>query len=433
MRRPPSPRRPVSPRRALIGFAAVALVVGAAVSTITTVVAERIARHDVVTDAEDTARRVQQSVVASLATDRTPDLVTHFERTLRPQVQAGVLARVKVWQRVEGDRLRVVYSDHAELIGQEKDLLPGRAALIGTDAALVLPVPDDAAHRTEHDPGTERVEVFTAFAVGERQYLLESYLDTDTTARTARTRAHLVPVLVGGMGVFTLATLPLALGLARALTRAERERELLLERADRESERERLWLGQQLHDGVIQDLAGASMALTAMSQGTPDPERIESVAGLLRGNLHELRSMLEDLMPAAVSWAELGPAVTTLAQGLGLSGADVRVADAGADVDDATAALLHRITRELLVNVVRHADATAVRVALSSEAGSARLQVSDDGRGFATGDCPRAGHLGLRIVEHVVQGAGGTLAVRSAPGAGTTVTVTLPTAASGRV
>ena len=77
-----------------------------------------------------------------------------------------------------------------------------------------------------------------------------------------------------------------------------------------------------------------------------------------------------------------------------------------------------------------HGEPESVRVAVTHpSAAVTRLVVSDDGRGFAPEARERRGaegHLGLTLLEGVVEQAGGTLDIASSPGEGTTVTLEVP-------
>lgn len=91
----------------------------------------------------------------------------------------------------------------------------------------------------------------------------------------------------------------------------------------------------------------------------------------------------------------------------------------------------YRTAQEALRNVVEHARATHVVVRVKSVDGMARLIVTDDGVGFdpqAVQAAPSQGHFGLRLLSDLAEDAGGSVTVRSEPGAGATITAKVPTA-----
>ncbi|MFI9172428.1 sensor histidine kinase [Streptomyces lincolnensis] len=85
---------------------------------------------------------------------------------------------------------------------------------------------------------------------------------------------------------------------------------------------------------------------------------------------------------------------------------------------------LHRAAQESVTNACRHARASQVTVVVRLAGGAARLEVTDNGRGFAP-EAAAAGFglLGMRERVHLVAGS---VDVESSPGAGTRVTVTVP-------
>jgi signal transduction histidine kinase len=89
-----------------------------------------------------------------------------------------------------------------------------------------------------------------------------------------------------------------------------------------------------------------------------------------------------------------------------------------ASVEDA----LLKAAHEALTNVARHANATEVHVTLSFLGDAVALDVADDG----TGSAQNGGGQGLAIMRERVGAVGGDVAVETAPGAGTTITVTVP-------
>jgi signal transduction histidine kinase len=96
--------------------------------------------------------------------------------------------------------------------------------------------------------------------------------------------------------------------------------------------------------------------------------------------------------------------------------------------------VLYRVAQEALTNVAKHANAHHAWVTVQTGQGQVRLQVGDDGTGFAathpadpSGDHLGLNHFGLASMRQQLEMAGGSWQVRSRPGHGTTITATLPT------
>jgi signal transduction histidine kinase len=221
----------------------------------------------------------------------------------------------------------------------------------------------------------------------------------------------------------------LAAHAAIAITNArlyERSRELSIL-----SERNRLAL--ELHDVVSQKLF--SLVLAAESAGTLLDRQDEAARGqvarvgvLAREALEELRSLLLELRPIDLERDGLGGAlrkhVTALRQVHGArieldlgAGIGFEAGDAGRDRD------VLRIAQESLHNALRHSGAALVAIRLTRAGdGTLVLDVTDDGAGFdPSAPDLRSRRLGLTSMEERARRLGGSLEIRSAPGAGTTV------------
>jgi two-component system sensor histidine kinase UhpB len=94
-------------------------------------------------------------------------------------------------------------------------------------------------------------------------------------------------------------------------------------------------------------------------------------------------------------------------------------------LEEETEVSVYRIAQEALANAVRHANASRVVVTLAARDGILHLEVADDGRGFDPAARPAVA-LGLASMEERALALGGRLEIRSAPGAGTTVTLACP-------
>jgi signal transduction histidine kinase len=191
--------------------------------------------------------------------------------------------------------------------------------------------------------------------------------------------------------------------------------------AAREAERQRL--ARELHDGVGQLLASAAFRL-----GQDGASSASTARGLVERALTELRRLSRNLGPAALRDLGFLPAVRLLGRELSArSGARVEVVDAGfpAALPAGLSLDLYRILQESLSNVERHAGARRVDVRLLGGRSTLRLRVRDDGRGFDPAAPPASG-LGIGNLRERAALLGGRLLLRSRPGAGTEVGVTLP-------
>jgi signal transduction histidine kinase len=241
-------------------------------------------------------------------------------------------------------------------------------------------------------------------------------------------------VSIGGLIALELVQIPIAWSLARRLRARQREREQLLHQAVESSLTERRRIASDLHDGVVQDLAGVAYGLAGAARtqkSASTAELLERSADQVRDSIKSLRTLLVDIYPPKLAEAGLPAALTDLvatASARGLRTAlDVERLTSG--LPDAVAALVYRAAQEALRNVVTHSGATAVAVTAASEDGRVELDVVDDGVGFdsATAD-QRAdeGHLGLRGLADLAEAVGGRLEVDSGVGSGTRLHLEVP-------
>ncbi len=190
---------------------------------------------------------------------------------------------------------------------------------------------------------------------------------------------------------------------------------------------ERQRLARELHDAVTQTLFAASLiAETLPKVWRMNQERGErSLVDLRRltwGALAEMRTLLLELRPAALTEAPLSELIQQLAQATAARGdLDVNVSAVGQHrVPHDVQLAVYRLAQEALNNVIKHAAAKRVDVELQVQAETVYLSVVDDGRGFDAQSIP-AGHLGLGIMGERAAAIGAMLTVDSRPGAGTRV------------
>ena len=193
---------------------------------------------------------------------------------------------------------------------------------------------------------------------------------------------------------------------------------------------ERARLARDLHDAVSQKLFSLrARARAAAVLADRDPARaaaeMEAVAQL-RADAHaELRAVIDGLAPPELGEAGLAESLRRYAVLAGRAhGVAVRFCASELPVlEEQQEAALYRVAQEALHNALRHAGAHEITMALSRSPRRVVLEVTDDGCGF-TPDAP--GGLGLASMRGRAEATGGTLAIRSTPGVGTTVRLTVP-------
>jgi signal transduction histidine kinase len=399
-------------------------------------VAVREAERDTRARVELQAALVEASGLSDGILRSEPDAVAQLDDLVAARLLSPEVVRVKLWSR-DG---RVLYSDEPAIIGKRFGLGEEEQRLFtqgGADAELSdLSAPENAYERQEG----KLLEAHTAIRTPNgTQVLFETYQRFDAvTASGQRLLRAMAPTLLLALLVLLLLQGAAGWSLARRLQRGHRERERLLERAIEASDQERRRIASDLHDGVVQDLAGVAFGLAPLAEDAArrgdDAEAgaLRSATDRLRHGVRALRTLLVQIHPPSLDTAGLEPALADLLSPLAADGvATALEVDDGAARGSSADALVYRVAREALRNVREHAGARSVRVAVTRVDGHARLEVADDGEGFdETRRAQRAteGHVGLTLLEDLVAAAGGTLDVRSAPGAGTTVALEVPVA-----
>ncbi|PZE80237.1 sensor histidine kinase [Curtobacterium sp. MCBD17_032] len=192
-------------------------------------------------------------------------------------------------------------------------------------------------------------------------------------------------------------------------------------------------MAREIHDTVAQNLAGIVMLTERARNDLADdrPDALEEQLTILeesaRAALEESR-VLVAAGAAGATHDSLAGALHRLGERhTRETGTPVAVVAAEIALDRDAQVVLLRVAQETLANVRAHAASASVRVELLHEPEQTVLRVIDDGVGFDPA-VPSAGH-GLRGLRDRLALAGGTCTIDSAPGRGTVVTATLPTAA----
>jgi signal transduction histidine kinase len=201
------------------------------------------------------------------------------------------------------------------------------------------------------------------------------------------------------------------------------------------SDAERRRIARDLHDGVVQDLAGTSFALSGLAREVEnrsnDEQRtqLEQLAASARSSLMSLRSLLVEIYPPELAGAGLAAALQDLVAPAKEASVTVQldVTDVD-DLPDEVTALIWRTAQECVRNALRHGQPSQLHIDVHVEdAGHlAVMSVSDNGRGFDTTEPLEGDHFGLRGLRDLARESGGSLDVRSAHGEGTEATLRVP-------
>ena len=203
-------------------------------------------------------------------------------------------------------------------------------------------------------------------------------------------------------------------------------------------------VARELHDGVIQSLIGLEMEVevwrrSAAGEDPPAGDRLARIQQVLRGEILDLRDLMQQLKPPAIDSAQileyLADLVGRFQQQTGIAAHFASEIDE-LDLSPRVCGEIARIVQEALVNVRKHSGARTVLVRVSAPAGYWKFEIDDDGRGF--GFAGRLSHTDLEIgrkgpviIKERVRSIGGTLAVESAPGQGARVEIWLARIAHG--
>ena len=194
---------------------------------------------------------------------------------------------------------------------------------------------------------------------------------------------------------------------------------------------ERSRISRELHDSISQDLFSLAMLSgglqRALPADSPLQEVIASISETVATTIHEMRALVLDLHPNALTEKGLGTALEDLCESYRARlGLEVVAEFERVDLEPAADHAVLRVTQEAVGNAARHADARTITIALRPTDGGAELVVADDGRGFDPSVLSPSSGIGLRLMRERVAELGGNLEVDSAIGGGTRVRATFP-------
>jgi two-component system, NarL family, sensor kinase len=414
--------------QSVVRYVASAVVAVVIISLLGVLLFRQLGQDEAIRDAKDQTRASAKWAVEPQLTEEVlrgePRALLVLDNAVRRRVLRGSsVVRVKIWD----DTGRIVYSDEARLIGARYPMSPEERAEFEDDRidAEVSDL-DKPENRFEREFG-ELLEVYVGLTTpaGKRLRYEEYYRSSFIDDRGTRIFREFGYIALAALILFALIQLPLAWQLSRRVQRAQRERVELLQRAVDASERERRRIAADLHDGVVQNLAGVSYSLSAAESSAPPdlaPTLRESAAET-RQALRGLRSLLVEIYPAELQREGLEAALGDLLAPCSDKGIETHLEIEEGDLPDDVERLFFRASQEALRNVVKHSGAERVEIEVTRRDGTATLRVEDDGSGFTVDGRPEGAHFGLRVLKDLVEEIGGELEIRSEPGHGTMVKV----------
>ena len=201
--------------------------------------------------------------------------------------------------------------------------------------------------------------------------------------------------------------------------------------------KERNRLAANLHDTLLQTLGGIGFQLDACegSRGQDEDDakvHFDVARRMVNHATSELHSSVWAMRSLPIRQQSFPEALRTLVARIGEGhAAETFVHTSGnlGSVPEFVAGNLLLIVQEAVYNALRHGRPATVHVTVSDEPAtqSIRVEVRDDGRGFAVGNAEgvEQGHFGLHGMRERAERLGGTLSIESSPGSGTTVRATV--------
>src|SRR6185503_17892607 len=222
---------------------------------------------------------------------------------------------------------------------------------------------------------------------------------------------------------------------ASKLSRYEQTLEAMARELAQVGDKERRKLAEQLHDEFGQDLILVKLKLDMLFDALPAEyrERLAEIGNIVVGLIGNTRTVIQQLHPPYVCEIGLRAALRALAEDMeqrhGLRCA-VKLSLAPRPQNEEVQQVLYRTVRELLTNVVKHAQASRARIVLRYKADLMIVEICDDGKGFvgckSTFSDLKTKQFGLFSIRAALAPLRGSLRIVSTPGRGTRAIVSLP-------
>ncbi len=195
------------------------------------------------------------------------------------------------------------------------------------------------------------------------------------------------------------------------------------------SEYEQQRIGQDLHDGLCQQLAAIGCAARALAddlaaRSIPEAKDAESIEASLQSAVVEARSLARGIFPVHVDRTGLSTALNELAETTSrMTGIPIDVSEwSEVHVDNPDVAMhLYRIAQEAVSNAIKHSGAAEIVITLRAMGDVLELRIEDDGKGLPRNEGRTAEGMGLRTMRYRAQALGAELEIEPRPLGGTAI------------
>jgi PAS domain S-box-containing protein len=351
-------------------------------------------------------RRIFTGIVRDISEQKQAEgALRDREARIRAIVDTAVDAIITI---DESGRIESVNPATERLFGYARD------EMVGQNVKLLMPEP----YRGEHDGYLRRyLRTGKARIIGIGREVVGLRKDGSTVPLNLSVSEF----RLGGRRMFT--------GILHDFTERRRLEREVLDVSSAEQRR----IGQDLHDGLCQELVGVAFAtkLLAGRLQTHLPDEATSardVAALVDGAIDQARTLAHGLSPVELQGGDLAAALEALA--LKVSGLFQVVCQCRCDEkvilsDGSTATHLYRIAQEAVNNAVKHGKARRIDIGITSSEAWVTLSVKDDGRGIPA-VLPETAGIGLSTMSYRARVIGGSFSVQPGPRRGTVVTCVVP-------
>ena len=311
-----------------------------------------------------------------------------------------------------------------------------RAALLNIGPDLIFTVRKDGLVQDVHAPKDNELTASAREAFGKRlkdqlpaQIGQQAMHYVEKALRTGQTQIFSIQhALPNRTRVFEARISPCGPDEVFALVRDVTDRKLLQREILEITNRERVQIGQDLHDGLGQHLTGITFLSRALenklvSLGIPEAQDAGEISKLVMQALSQTRNLARGIFPVELEESGLVQALRELSatvEKLFNITCAVACDDKLAVRNRAVENHLFRLAQEAINNSVKHGKAKRVTVSLIRAGDKALLSIVDDGVGFGN-EGPKVGGLGLRIMNYRAQKIGATLEISAGPTGGTVV------------